>query len=247
LRLLIYNIRYATGAGAGFNFPLPGSGYLRNTSRNLGHITEFIHSQSPDIVGLVEVDLGSLRSSAVNQAESIARAIGHTPCYVSKYGHRSINHKLPILRKQGNAFLSRFPASAQRFHYFELGIKRLIMELELEQVSLFLVHLSLKYRHRHHQMHHLLTLVKNASKPVIVAGDFNTFMGDYEIGMFCAAAGLSNANARGLPSWPSRSPRRQLDFILCGPGIEVTRFDIPQVGYSDHLPLVCDFEARGAH
>lgn len=246
MRLLLYNIRYATGAGAGFHFPLPGSGYLRNTSRNLGHITEFIRTQSPDIVGLVEVDLGSLRSSAVNQAEAIAKVLGHTPCYVSKYGHRSINHKLPIVRKQGNAFLSSYPVVAQRFHYFELGIKRLIMELELEQVSLFLVHLSLKYRHRHHQMHHLLSLVKDARKPVIVAGDFNTFMGDYEIGMFCAAAGLSNANVQGLPSWPSRGPRRQLDFILCGPGIDVTHFDIPRVEYSDHLPLVCDFEVRGA-
>ena len=35
------------------------------------------------------------------------------------------------------------------------------MEVELEQASLFLVHLSLKYSHRHHQMHHLLSLVKS--------------------------------------------------------------------------------------
>ena len=244
MRLLLYNIRYATGVGAGFHFPLPGSGYLRNTSRNLAHITEFIRSQAPDIVGLVEVDLGSMRSSSVNQAEAIAQVIGHSPYYLSKYGHRSINQKLPIVRKQGNAFLTRYPGSVQRFHYFELGIKRLIMELELDNVCLFLVHLSLKYRHRHHQMHHLLSLVKNARKPVIVAGDFNTFLGDYEIGMFCAATGLSNANVHGLPSWPSRRPRRQLDFILYGPGIEVKRFELPQVEHSDHLPLVCDFEVR---
>jgi len=244
LRLLLYNIRYATGTGVGFHLPLPGAGYLRNTSRKLAEITDFIQSQAPDIVGLVEVDLGSMRSSAVNQAEAIAKAIGHAPCYQSKYGHRSINQKLPIVRKQGNAFLTRFPDAVQRFHYFELGIKRLIMELELEQVCLFLVHLSLKYRHRHHQMHHLLSLVKSSLKPVIVAGDFNTFLGDYEIGMFSAAAGLSNANIQGLPSWPSNRPRRQLDFILYSPGIEVTRFELPQVLYSDHLPLVCDFEVR---
>jgi endonuclease/exonuclease/phosphatase family metal-dependent hydrolase len=245
LRLLLYNIRYATGAAAGFHFPLPGAGYLRNTSRNLVHITDFIRAQSPDIVGLVEVDLGSMRSSAVNQAEAIGRATGLFPCYQSKYGHRSINQRLPIVRKQGNAFLTRNPDAVRRFHYFELGIKRLIMEVELEQISLFLVHLSLKYRHRHHQMHHLLSLVKNATKPVIVAGDFNTLMGDYEIGMFSAAAGLSNANVRGLPTWPSRRPRRQLDFILHGPGIEMTNFELPQVDHSDHLPLICDFEIQG--
>src|SRR5690348_204877 len=143
LRLLLYNMRYATGTGTAFHLPVPGAGYLRNTSRNLARIIEFIHSQAPDIVGLVEVDMGSLRTSAVNQAEAVARAIGHAPHFQNKYGLRSINQRLPILRKQGNAFLTHYPEAVQRFHYFELGIKRLIMELELDSVCLFLVVLSL--------------------------------------------------------------------------------------------------------
>ena len=56
------------------------------------------------------------------------------------------------------------------------------------------------------------------------------------------AAGLTSANSEGLPSYPSRAPRKELDFILCQDGIEVTGFDVPQVRFSDHLPLVCDFE-----
>lgn len=246
MRLLLYNIRYATGTGVGFHLPLPGAGYLRNTSRNLARITEFIRDQSPDIVGLVEVDMGSLRTSAVNQAEAIAGAIGHAPHFQNKYGHASINRKLPIVRMQGNAFLTSHTEAVQRAHYFELGIKRLIMELELPDIRLFLVHLSLSYRHRHRQMHHLLSHVKSSPKPVIVAGDFNTLGGDYEIEMFCSAAGLHNANTGNLPSWPSRQPRRQLDFILHDPRIHIVRFEIPRVEFSDHLPLVCDFEMRGA-
>jgi endonuclease/exonuclease/phosphatase family metal-dependent hydrolase len=242
MRLLLYNIRYATGTGPRFHFPLPGIGYLRNTSRNLSRITDFIRAMSPDIVGLIEVDMGSMRSSTVNQAEAIAQAIGHAPRYQSKYGATSINRLLPIVSKQGNAFLTSQTEAVQRFHYFELGIKRLIMELELEDVCLFLVHLSLHYRHRHQQMHHLFSLVRSAHKPVIVAGDFNTLWGNYEIELFAAAAGLKNANAHNSPSWPSRRPSRQLDFILYGPGINVTHFELPRVTLSDHLPLVCDFE-----
>jgi endonuclease/exonuclease/phosphatase (EEP) superfamily protein YafD len=34
----------------------------------------------------------------------------------------------------------------------------------------------------------------------------------------------------------------ELDFILYGEGIEVTNFEIVDVGFSDHLPLICDFE-----
>ncbi|HET7922999.1 MAG TPA: endonuclease/exonuclease/phosphatase family protein [Gammaproteobacteria bacterium] len=245
MRLLLYNIRYAAGTGPGFHFPLPGSGYLRGTSHNLSRITDFIASTAPDVVGLIEVDMGSVRAGTRNQAEVIARAIGHAPHYQNKYGTRSINRRLPIVRKQGNAFLTALPGAVQRFHYFELGIKRLIMELELDQVCLFLVHLSLHYRHRHRQMHHLFSLVKSAHKPVIVAGDFNTLWGNYEMELFTAATGLKSANPRNSPTWPSRHPSRQLDFILYGPGVEATHFDMPRVTLSDHLPLICDFNLTG--
>ena len=36
--------------------------------------------------------------------------------------------------------------------------------------------------------------------------------------------------------------RKELDFVLYGDGINVTNFAIPPVQFSDHLPLVCDFE-----
>jgi endonuclease/exonuclease/phosphatase family metal-dependent hydrolase len=55
------------------------------------------------------------------------------------------------------------------------------------------------------------------------------------------AAGLANANAHGLPSYPSSSPRKELDFILHSAQIEINRFEIPPIQLSDHLPLICDF------
>ena len=62
---------------------------------------------------------------------------------------------------------------------------------------------------------------------MIVAGDFNTFWGTHEIYLFMHAAGLRSANAEGLPSFPARKPRIELDFILVSDGIEVTVFRIP--------------------
>ena len=85
MRLLLYNIRYAAGHGPGFHFPVPGvGGYLRGTSRKLSQITDFIKSTTPDIVGLIEVDMGSIRSSTVNQAEAIAHAAGLASSYQNK-------------------------------------------------------------------------------------------------------------------------------------------------------------------
>ncbi len=242
MRLLLYNIRYAVGAGASMHMPLPGAGYILGNQSVLPEITDFIKSVDADIVGLIEVDTGSIRSRKVNQAEKIASDLGLNSSYEIKYGESSINQLLPIIRKQGNAFLAAPRVHGESFHYFDTGVKRLIIELEMERFAVFLVHLSLKYRHRHLQLRKLYDLIETTEKPVIVAGDFNTFWGENEIYLFMKAAGLTSANADSLPSYPSRSPRKELDFILCQDGINVTGFDVPQVRFSDHLPLVCDFE-----
>lgn len=244
MRLLSYNIRYAMGAGVSTQMPVPGAGYLFGNPGTLESIIEFIKSCRPDVVGLLEVDLGSVRSGRVNQAESIASALGHYSSYECKYGEESLNQVLPILRKQANAFLAAPHIIGERFHYFDTGIKRLIIELELDGLVIFLVHLSLKYRHRQFQLRHLYELVSRAQKPVIVAGDFNTFWGESEMFLFMKAAGLRSANQNRLPSYPSRIPRLELDFVLYGDGIEIQSFDVPRVIHSDHLPLICDFELR---
>ena len=244
MRLLLYNIRYGVGAGASMHMPLPGAGYILGNQNVLPDIISFIKSTDPDIVGLIEVDTGSIRSRKVNQAETIATELGMNSSYETKYGEKSINQLLPIIRKQGNAFLAAPRVHGESFHYFDTGIKRLIIELEMDTFAVFLVHLSLKYRHRHLQLRKLYDLISETEKPVIVAGDFNTFWGENEIYLFMQAAGLQSANADGLPSYPSRAPRKELDFVLFQDGISVTNFEIPQVRHSDHLPLVCDFEVN---
>lgn len=242
MRLLLYNIRYAVGGGASMHMPLPGAGYVLGNQNVLPEITRFIQSVDPDIVGLIEIDTGSIRSRMINQAESIAEALGMNTSYETKYGEKSINQILPIVRKQGNAFMAARRVHGEKFHYFDTGIKRLIIELEMEEFAVFLVHLSLKYRHRHLQLRRLYDLIEITEKPVIVAGDFNTFWGENEIYLFMKAAGLKSANTDSIPTYPSRAPRKELDFVLHQEGIEVTDFQIPDVRHSDHLPLVCDFE-----
>ncbi len=189
VRLLIYNIRYATGTGPAFHLPVPGAGYLRSSRQVLSQITDFIKRQDPDVVGLIEVDTGSIRTGMVNQADFIARSLGHYSTFECKYGVSSVNQLVPIVRKQANAFLAAPRVRGERFHYFDTGIKRLIIELELDDIAIFLVHLSLKFRHRQYQLRYLYDLVRKTAKPVIVAGDFNTYWGDHELYLFMQAAG----------------------------------------------------------
>jgi len=244
MRFLLYNLRYCTGTGGRFHLPFPWSGYLKKSHGNLDDVCAFIRSVDPDIAGLVEVDAGSFRSSRRNQAEVIADVLGHYHVYECKYHELSLARSLPLLSTQANAFLSRETIHGERFHYFDRGLKRLAIELETDNLVVFLVHLALGFRVRHRQLADLYEMVAEVKKPLIVAGDFNVLWGDREMKLFQAATGLANAAPGPYLSYPSRSPRRRLDFILHSEQISVQRFEVPSVRYSDHLPLICDFEIR---
>lgn len=236
MRFLLYNIRYATGPRM--------HNYVRSSHRNLERIAGFLRELEPDLVGLIEVDHGSYRSGGKNQAELLAESLGHYHSHSIKYGQESFWRRVPVVKTQGNAFLTRDRIHNETFHFFKHGMKRLVIELELEHVVVYLVHLSLGGRTRHQQLSALYDLVKRTSRPCLVAGDFNMLWGEREIDLFLAATGLKNANSRGLPTYPSRNPHRHLDFVLYSKGIEVRDFQVPQVPFSDHLPVMVDFDVK---
>ena len=241
MRFLLYNIRYATGHGLAYHLPLPFAGFFKKTGSNLGEIVSFIRSVNPDVIALIEVDSGSYRSRKSCQVQAIARALDHYHVVETKYGGGSLANRVPVLNKQGNGLLTNREIVSHHFHYFKEGVKRLVIEVELEDVRIFTVHLSLSYKHRQQQLEHLHRIISQSRKPVIVAGDFNTFGGDREVQLFLAATGLVNANLKGLPSHPSHAPKRNLDYILHSPQLEASNFTIPDIRLSDHAPLICDF------
>ena len=240
---MLYNMRYATGSGFHFHLPFPFVGFFRKTGRNLDSLIRFFRDQKADVLGLVEIDSGSYRSNHRCQAETIAGHLDKRSFCRSKYGKRSMWSRLPMMRKQSNAFLCGHPVVRERTHFLSKGVKRLVMELELEHVSIFSVHLALSRRCREAQLADLAHLVRKARKPYLVVGDFNAFAGKSELKDFMLALNLSSANLADLPTFPSRAPRLQLDFILHGPEIRVTHFEVARgIRLSDHLPLICDFE-----
>lgn len=241
MRFLLYNIRYATAKKRPV---FPWSGYLSQTGPHLGQIVEFIRDIDPDVAGLVEVDAGSFRTKESHQAETMAAALGHYHSFNSKYCESTRVSNLPVLKKQGNAFLAKDSIVKEQFHYFTKGMKRLVIELELEHVTIFLVHLALGYKTRHRQLAQLYSLIRDIDRPLIVAGDFNALWGEDEIDLFLGATKLLDANTQSIPTFPSWKPTRHLDFILHSPEIEVNKFWIPEVQLSDHLPLVIDFDVK---
>lgn len=236
MRFLLYNMHYATGPKIhnSMNF----------SKKNLVRISTFLRELEPDLVGLIEVDHGSYRSRGENQAEHLANSLGHYHTHSVKYGQRSFWRHVPVMKKQGNAFLARDRIRNETFHFFDSGMKRLVIELELEHVVVYLVHLALGGRARHRQLGALYDLVKKTSGPCLVAGDFNMLWGNREIDLFLAASGLRNANTMGIPTYPSQNPHRHLDFILHSESIKIRNFQVPRVNFSDHLPILVDFDVQ---
>lgn len=239
MRFILYNIRYGTGRRTRRAW----MDILRHTNSHFETITKFIHDLKPDVVGLVEADGGSFRMRRQHQACNMAQAIGHTHhTFGVKYRNNGIAKRLPVFSTQGNALLTCKQIIKEKFHYFKHGLKRLVIELELENATLFLVHLSLRRGVRKRQMAHLQQLVASSSKPCIVAGDFNAINGPKELDEFLSATGLKKANTTDSPTYPSWNPYRVLDFVCYSPSLKLKSCTVPQVTLSDHLPLVCDFE-----
>lgn len=242
MRFVLYNVRYATGTGFRFHLPFPFAGFFRRTGRRISALANYFRSLCPDILGLVEIDSGSYRTAHASQADILASRLGQHAACRAKYAPRSLPAHIPLLRRQANACLCTTHPNA-RYHFLHRGVKRLVIELRLPRISLFLVHLALGRRARAAQLDELARLIRRAARPCIVAGDFNAFAGRAELARFMHTLNLSSANAHDEPTYPAKSPRLQLDYILHSPQIHVTRFSVGRgIHLSDHLPLICDFE-----
>ena len=245
LRFLLFNIAYATGPLRGaYHNVVSAHRYLRSERHHIDHICSYIENLVPDVTGLIEIERGSLRNQRVDQVAVIARQLAHHYTYGCKYGRRSVYRCLPILRQQGNVILGREELTRQAQHFFPVGTKRLIMEVEISELRIFLVHLAVTRRVRRRQIGMLQDVIgKGTGQPTIVAGDFNVFGGHSELDELLRHAKLRTLNRKHVPTYPAYKPRKELDFILCSPEIEVEHFAVDaNTRLSDHLPLIADIQ-----
>lgn len=244
MRVLVYNIAYATGSPTSYSdLFFTAHRNLKKSNPHFKQLKQFIVDEKPDIIGLVEVDIGSYRTSFSCQAERIASKLDYDVHRAVKYKSKLLGKVMPLFRHQGNAVLTKRGFSGE-FHFLQRGVKRLVIEVDFENFRFFLVHLALSERVRQLQLKHLSNLIASDKRPVIVAGDFNTFSGEKELNKFARILKLKNANCESQPTFPSWNPRHQIDYILYSPTIKLKNFFIPHIKLSDHLPIIADFEVE---
>ncbi len=238
LRLLSYNIQTGTSTSHYRQFltqswrqVLPHSQRIEN----LGGIASMIRDY--DVVGLQEVDAGSLRSGFINQTEYIAGR-AHFP-----FWFHQTNRKLGKIAQHSNGLLSKFKPSEISDHKLPglmPGRGALFARFGHGKESLVVVilHLALGQKARMRQLAYV-SEVASDFKYVVVMGDLNCKPDSKEIRQLLAHSDLHEP-IEDLFTWPSWRPKRSIDHILVSSSLRVEKTLVLSHTFSDHLPIAME-------
>jgi endonuclease/exonuclease/phosphatase family metal-dependent hydrolase len=235
LRLLSYNIQsgvytrqYRDYLTQSWKQWLPHRERLLNLNRIAILLREY------DLVGLQEVDSGSLRSGFVDQVDYLARTAGFP------FWYGQVNRNMGKIAQHSNGLLSRVRPLRILEHKLPglPGRGAILVELPLsdgQTLGVGIIHLALGRRARGRQLGYLGDLL--AQYPYLVLmGDFNCNCESLELRDLMASTGLRGPSC-DMKTFPSWRPIRNLDHILVSTGLEVAEARVLDYPMSDHLPV----------
>jgi endonuclease/exonuclease/phosphatase family metal-dependent hydrolase len=188
-----------------------------------------------DMVGLQEVDAGSLRSSYVDQIEYLAQEAQFP------FWYKQINRNLGRLAQHSNGLLSRIRPARVTEHRLPGGLPgrgAVVAEFPTSDggtLAVCIVHLALGWRARRRQLGYLVELVEREPY-LVMMGDFNCGCSSRSLRSLVAGHELRGLDCE-LKTFPSWRPRRNLDHILLSRPLQVLEAKVVDYALSDHLPL----------
>ncbi|MDH5633153.1 MAG: endonuclease/exonuclease/phosphatase family protein [Gammaproteobacteria bacterium] len=238
LRILSFNVQTGIGTSQ-YSHYVTGSWkhFLPAIERkhNLKHIAAELSRY--DVVGLQEVDGGSLRSKYMSQTEYLARKANFP------FWHEQINRNLGRIAQHSIGFLSRINfkvSSENKLPGIIPGRGALAVEMEYNghTVCLITAHLALGRRTRLKQMAYLSELISDYEH-VVLMGDFNCDAHSREMDALLSLTDLHPpvADMHTFPSW---RPLRSLDHILVSRSMRVDKLNVVHLPVSDHLPVAME-------
>jgi len=237
LRILSYNIQAGTSTEnyrdyvtKGWKQVLPHQQRMANLDSIAGLLRDF------DIVGLQEVDDGSLRTGFLNQTQYLAERAGFP-----YWSHQS-NRKVSMLARTCNSLLSRLRPAEVHDHKLPgripgRGALAAYYNGGAEPLAVVIVHLALGQKSRRSQLAFLRELVAG-ERHVVIMGDMNASVAHDDMRSFLDATGLHAPTfAESFPSW---RPQRAIDHIFVSDTLSVETHEVVPLVLSDHLPVAID-------
>lgn len=229
----IYSRQYSDYLTNSWKHVLPHPERLLNLARIAQLLRQF------DVVGLQEVDAGSLRSDFIDQIHYLARQ-GFFPHWYSQ-----INRNLGPFAQHSNGILSRLRPTRITEHRLPglPGRGAVVSEYPLtdgSQLAVIVVHLALGWRARRRQLEYLVRLMRTYPY-VVLMGDFNCTCTSKSLQSMVRRAHLQGLDC-ALKTFPSWRPQHSLDHILVSDSLKVLRARVINYALSDHLPLSMTLE-----
>jgi endonuclease/exonuclease/phosphatase family metal-dependent hydrolase len=242
LKLLSFNIQVGIKTSAYREYFTRGWKHLLphgSRSENLRSIGEVI--QDYDLVGLQEIDGGSIRSGFVNQVEYLAQLAGFP------YWYAQLNRDLGPIAQHGNGVLSRIEPRGLEDHKLPgvipgRGAVFLRVPYAGDELVVVMLHLSLGERSRRRQLAYVAEQVAH-ERQVILMGDMNTHMSRLLESSPLKGLDLQPAEIES-PTYPAWEPSLALDHVLVSSNLVIKDFKVLDCLASDHLPIAVEVAAR---
>lgn len=235
IRLLSYNIqagistaRYHHYITHSWKHVLPHAQRFSNLDRIAHLVREY------DIIGLQELDAGSMRCGYVNLTEYLSEKSG------LPFWYDQTNRRIGRIARHSTGLLSRFSPTEIVEHRLPgriPGRGALLIRYGSKQESLvvLILHLALGRRARLRQLDYISEIV-NEYRHVILMGDLNCPSDSVEMDYLINRT-LMREPVHEMHTFPSWRPQRNIDLILVSPTLQVQQVRVIDYSLSDHLPI----------
>jgi endonuclease/exonuclease/phosphatase family metal-dependent hydrolase len=235
IRLLSYNVqagistaRYRHYVTHSWKHVLPHPQRFSNLDRVARLVSDY------DVIGLQEVDAGSLRSGYVNLTQYISERAG------LPFWYDQTNRRIGRIARHSTGLLSRFEPTEIVEHrlpgripgrgamFIRYGNRR-------ESLVVLILHLALSQRARMRQLDYVSEIV-NEYPNVVLMGDMNCRSKSAEMDLLINRT-LMREPFHDLHTFPSWRPQHNIDHILVTPTLQVDNVRVLNYSLSDHLPV----------
>lgn len=238
LRLLSYNVQVGISTRRPHHYVTHSWKHLLPHSQRISNLDKVAKLlKGFDIIGLQEVDAGSMRSNYINLVEYLAYQAGFP------FWYHQVNRNLGRFAQHSNGLLSHYlPVEVRDVNLPALipGRNAILARYGSHDNSLavIIMHLSLSPRARSKQLGYISEVV-NEHKHAIVMGDMNCKYGSKEMRQLFKCTDLREPIEETF-TFPSWRPQHHIDHILVTSQLKVNEVKALMHPYSDHLPIMME-------
>ena len=200
---------------------------------------------NPDVVTLQEIDNGCGRSGEINQMERLGEMTGMHHAFGEFMDFDGGQYGMGILSKYPLEDVAnhRLPGGAEPRSALAATIKVGPYDREIVVIG---IHFYRTETERAGQATKLMEIYQNETRPVILAGDFNSQPGT-KVMQIVEEQWVNPDKGEDHFTFNSVTPQREIDYILYRPveAFEVLEYDVvEEPRTSDHRPLIMELRLK---